>query len=221
MKLRQACCNPDWSLRTPIFQCQLEVFSAVIEELLGGRHKALSSANLSSSADSAWISGWKGIAINISTVQPTAPNENSRLMNSNPARVTSFSSASRLAAWSEPDAADYVIHMTPGGIQPLRTRHPTAPTHWPDTPVTIYRLICKNTIEEKIVKLHQEKRILPEAYSKEPISAPKWALTIYWFDQRNLIRHQHLRWIQRPERENAVAFYPRSIKIIFLKRYAP
>jgi len=27
-------------------------------------------------------------------------------------------------------------------------------------PVTIYRLVCKNTIEEKIVKLHQEKRDL-------------------------------------------------------------
>jgi SNF2 family DNA or RNA helicase len=27
-------------------------------------------------------------------------------------------------------------------------------------PVTIYRLICKDTIEEKIVKLHQEKRDL-------------------------------------------------------------
>ena len=27
-------------------------------------------------------------------------------------------------------------------------------------PVTIYRLVCKGTIEEKIVKLHQEKRDL-------------------------------------------------------------
>ncbi|THB77395.1 MAG: DEAD/DEAH box helicase, partial [Desulfobulbaceae bacterium] len=30
-------------------------------------------------------------------------------------------------------------------------------------PVTIYRLVCKNTIEEKIVKLHQEKRALADS----------------------------------------------------------
>lgn len=36
----------------------------------------------------------------------------------------------------------------------------------PHRPVTIYRLVCKQTIEEKILKLHQHKRDLADSLLK-------------------------------------------------------
>jgi hypothetical protein len=58
-------------------------------------------------------------------------------------------------------AADYVIHMDPWWNPAVEDQasdraHRIGQVH----PVTIYRLVTKNTIEEKIVKLHQEKRQL-------------------------------------------------------------
>ena len=58
-------------------------------------------------------------------------------------------------------AADYVIHMDPWWNPAVEDQasdraHRIGQVH----PVTIYRLVTKNTIEEKIVKLHQEKRHL-------------------------------------------------------------
>jgi SNF2 family DNA or RNA helicase len=58
-------------------------------------------------------------------------------------------------------AADYVIHMDPWWNPAVEDQasdraHRIGQVH----PVTIYRLVTKNTIEEKIVKLHQQKRHL-------------------------------------------------------------
>jgi SNF2 family DNA or RNA helicase len=58
-------------------------------------------------------------------------------------------------------AADYVIHMDPWWNPAVEDQasdraHRIGQIH----PVTIYRLVTKNTIEEKIVKLHQQKRHL-------------------------------------------------------------
>ena len=58
-------------------------------------------------------------------------------------------------------AADYVIHMDPWWNPAVEDQasdraHRIGQKH----PVTIYRLITKHTIEEKIVKLHSEKRDL-------------------------------------------------------------
>jgi len=61
-------------------------------------------------------------------------------------------------------AADYVIHMDPWWNPAVEDQasdraHRIGQKH----PVTIYRLVTKNTIEEKIVQLHQEKRDLAES----------------------------------------------------------
>jgi SNF2 family DNA or RNA helicase len=58
-------------------------------------------------------------------------------------------------------AADYVIHMDPWwnpAVEDLASdrAHRIGQRH----PVTVYRLVAKDTIEEKIVKLHQQKRDL-------------------------------------------------------------
>ncbi|MCU0587472.1 MAG: SWF/SNF helicase family protein [Syntrophobacteraceae bacterium] len=58
-------------------------------------------------------------------------------------------------------AADYVIHMDPWWNPAVEDQasdraHRIGQRH----PVTVYRLVTRHTIEEKIVKLHGEKRDL-------------------------------------------------------------
>jgi SNF2 family DNA or RNA helicase len=58
-------------------------------------------------------------------------------------------------------AADYVIHMDPWWNPAVEDQASDRAYRIGQTrPVTIYRLVCKGTVEEKIVKLHQEKRDL-------------------------------------------------------------
>jgi SNF2 family DNA or RNA helicase len=65
-------------------------------------------------------------------------------------------------------AADYVIHMDPWWNPAVEDQasdraHRIGQVH----PVTIYRLITKNTIEEKIVRLHRDKRELANSLLAE------------------------------------------------------
>jgi SNF2 family DNA or RNA helicase len=61
-------------------------------------------------------------------------------------------------------AADYVIHMDPWWNPALEDQaSDRAHRIGQQRPVTIYRLVTKGTIEEKIVKLHQDKRDLADS----------------------------------------------------------
>lgn len=65
-------------------------------------------------------------------------------------------------------AADYVIHLDPWWNPAVEDQaSDRAHRIGQDKPVTIYRLIMKNTIEEKIVKLHQTKRGLADELLSE------------------------------------------------------
>jgi SNF2 family DNA or RNA helicase len=61
-------------------------------------------------------------------------------------------------------AADYVIHLDPWW-NPAVEAQATDRSHriGQERPVTVYRLICEETIEERIVALHSEKRALADA----------------------------------------------------------
>jgi len=65
-------------------------------------------------------------------------------------------------------AADYVIHLDPWW-NPAVEAQATDRAHriGQDRPVTVYRLITKDTIEESIVALHENKRALAEALLSE------------------------------------------------------
>jgi SNF2 family DNA or RNA helicase len=61
-------------------------------------------------------------------------------------------------------AADYVIHMDPWWNPAVEDQaSDRAHRIGQQRPVTIYRLVAKNTIEEKIVHLHHEKRALADS----------------------------------------------------------
>jgi SNF2 family DNA or RNA helicase len=61
-------------------------------------------------------------------------------------------------------AADYVIHLDPWW-NPAVEAQATDRAHriGQERPVTVYRLITKDTIEESIVQLHQNKQALADA----------------------------------------------------------
>jgi hypothetical protein len=69
-------------------------------------------------------------------------------------------------------AADYVIHLDPWW-NPAVEAQATDRAHriGQERPVTVYRLVTKDTIEERIVELHQEKRAIAEAVLDETASA--------------------------------------------------
>ncbi|HSM82134.1 MAG TPA: helicase-related protein, partial [Nodosilinea sp.] len=61
-------------------------------------------------------------------------------------------------------AADYVIHMDPWWNPAVEDQaSDRAHRIGQLRPVTIYRLVAKNTIEEKIVDLHKQKRDLADS----------------------------------------------------------
>ena len=61
-------------------------------------------------------------------------------------------------------AADYVIHMDPWWNPAVEDQaSDRAHRIGQKRPVTVYRLITENTIEEKIIKLHEDKRDLADS----------------------------------------------------------
>jgi len=164
MKLRRACCNPRLILPdTKIPSTKLEVFSAVIEELLGSRHKALVFSQFTGHL--ALIREYldeKGIIYKY--LDGTTPSRERRR------QVDSFQEGEgdlfliSLKAGGlglNLTAADYVIHMDPWWNPAVEDQAADrAHRIGQKRPVTVYRLVTANTIEEKIVRLHQEKREL-------------------------------------------------------------
>ncbi len=164
MKLRQACCNPRLlDANTTVESSKLKVFASVIEELLSSRHKAL--------VFSQFIGHLKIIreyldaqGISYQYLDGSTSTKQRKI------RVDAFQDGQgdlfliSLKAGGlglNLTAADYVIHMDPWWNPAIEDQASDRAHRIGQTrPVTIYRLVCKNTIEEKIVKLHQEKRDL-------------------------------------------------------------
>ena len=61
-------------------------------------------------------------------------------------------------------AADYVVHMDPWWNPAVEDQASDRAHRIGQTrPVTVYRLVAQDTIEEKIIKLHQQKRDLADS----------------------------------------------------------
>ncbi len=164
MKLRQACCNPRLiAPDTNISSSKLAVFASVVEELLGGRHKALVFSQfighltiLREYLDS------KGIHyryLDGSTSAGKRKQEVDAFQSGDGDLFLISLKAGGLGL--NLTAADYVLHMDPWWNPAIEDQASDRAHRIGQTrPVTIYRLVSQNTIEEKIVKLHQEKRDL-------------------------------------------------------------
>ena len=164
-RLRLACCNPRLVHPEGPASSKMKTFATTLDELRQGRHKVL--------VFSQFVRHLKLIEEHLTESGVSYQ----YLDGSTPARVR----AERIAAFQAGEgdaflislkaggvglnltAADYVIHMDPwwnpaAEDQASDRAHRIGQTR----PVTIYRLVTKDTIEEQIVELHRHKRELAD-----------------------------------------------------------
>ncbi len=164
MKLRQACCNPSLiDKNCSIESSKLKVFASVVDELLASRHKALVFSQFIGHL-SIIRRYLDSIGVSYQYLDGSTSTKQRKI------RVDAFQSGEgdlfliSLKAGGlglNLTAADYVIHMDPWWNPAIEDQASDRAHRIGQTrPVTIYRLVCKHTIEEKIVNLHQEKRDL-------------------------------------------------------------
>ena len=164
MRLRRACCNPRLiSEDIKISSTKLQVFAEVVEELIASRHKALVFSQFTGHlALIRELLDEKGISYKY--LDGTTPaRERQRQVESFQAGEGDLFLISLKAGGLGLNltAADYVIHMDPWWNPAVEDQAADrAHRIGQKRPVTVYRLITSNTIEEKIVRLHQEKRDL-------------------------------------------------------------
>jgi SNF2 family DNA or RNA helicase len=167
MKLRQACCNPaliDPQISIP--SSKLELFGEILEELLENGHKALVFSQFVShlklirkyldqkQIHYQYLDGQTSAKERQSTVDSFQSGEGELFLISLKAGGVGLNLT----------AADYVIHMDPWWNPAVEDQaSDRAHRIGQLRPVTIYRLVAKGTIEEKIVEMHHEKRNLADS----------------------------------------------------------
>ncbi|MFN5515721.1 MAG: DEAD/DEAH box helicase [Cyanobacteriota bacterium] len=167
MRLRRACCNPSLILpESAIPSSKLETFGEIVGELLENRHKALVFSQFVDHLNilRAYLDQRR---IHYQYLDGSTP------MKARQQRVEAFQrgegdvfliSLKAGGTGLNLTAADYVIHMDPWWNPAVEDQaSDRAHRIGQKRPVTIYRLVAKNTIEEKIVDLHHQKRDLADS----------------------------------------------------------
>ncbi len=163
-RLRQAACNPRLILPdTTLGSAKLALFGDIVEELLENRHRALVFSQFVRHLDliREYLDGRKiGYRyLDGSTPQKDRQKEVDAFQAGNGDLFLISLKAGGLGL--NLTAADYVIHMDPWWNPSVEDQaSDRAHRIGQRQPVTVYRLVVKDTIEEKIVKLHHEKREL-------------------------------------------------------------
>jgi SNF2 family DNA or RNA helicase len=171
MRLRRACCNPRLVLpESPIPSSKLEAFAEIVTELRENRHKALVFSQFVGHLE--LIRNYveeQGIPYQYLDGS-TPPAERRERMEAFQSGVGDLFLISLKAGGVGLNltAADYVIHMDPWWNPAVEDQaSDRAHRIGQQRPVTIYRLVTKGTIEEKIVSLHQQKRGLADSLLDE------------------------------------------------------
>ena len=166
MRLRRACCHPRLVLEeSTLTSSKLTAFSSTIDELLENRHKALVFSQfvghlqiLRDELDK------KGISYQYLDGS-TPVGQRKKRVEAFQAGVGDIFLISLKAGGQGLNltAADYVIHMDPWWNPAVEDQaSDRAHRIGQQRPVTIYRLVAKDTIEESIVELHRTKRDLAD-----------------------------------------------------------
>jgi superfamily II DNA or RNA helicase len=166
MRLRRACCHPRLTLPdSDLPSAKLEAFGEIVSELLDNRHKALV---FSQFVDHLRLirAHLDGRGIRYQYLDGSTPEPQRR------AAVAAFQAGEgdlfliSLRAGGTGlnlTAADYVIHMDPWWNPAVEDQaSDRAHRLGQERPVTVYRLVAKDTIEERILKLHAGKRELAD-----------------------------------------------------------
>ena len=166
-KLRLACCHPKlvqdtWSKSS----AKLSVFSRTMEELLAGGHKVLVFsqfvAHLKLIEEQLVAAGISYQYLDGSTPQKARADRIRAFQNGEgDAFLISLKAG---GTGLNLTAADYVIHMDPWWNPAVEDQASDRAHRIGQTrPVTIYRLVAQDTIEEQIVELHRDKRDLADS----------------------------------------------------------
>lgn len=164
MKLRRACCHPSLVMeQSTIESSKLKVFDKLMVELQENNHKCLV---FSQFVGHLQILKQRLMANGISFQYldgATTAQARQKAVNDFQAGVGDVFLISLKAGGSGLNltAADYVVHMDPWWNPAVEDQASDRAHRMGQTrPVTIYRFIAKNTIEDKILSLHQHKRDL-------------------------------------------------------------
>lgn len=166
-RLRRFCCHPKLVMPgSTLPGSKFQAFTAIVEELLENRHKALVFSQFVDhlSIVRTWLDG-QGIAYQyLDGATPAKERQN---------RVNAFQAGDgdifliSLKAGGTGlnlTAADYVIHLDPWWNPAVEDQaSDRAHRMGQQRPVTIYRLVAENSIEEQIVALHSRKRDLADS----------------------------------------------------------
>ena len=167
MKLRRACCNPRLVLpETDIPSAKLDLFAKLVAELRENGHKALV---FSQFVDHLSLIrkhlDQEGITYRYLDGSTPSKERQIQVQEFQAGKGDLFLISLKAGGVGlNLTAADYVIHMDPWWNPAVEDQaSDRAHRIGQKRPVTIYRLVTKNTIEEKIVHLHHEKRALADS----------------------------------------------------------
>lgn len=167
MRLRRACCSPRLVVPdSTIPGAKMEVFGDVVDGLRENRHKALvfsqfvgHLALVREYLDS------RGVSYCYLDGSTPAGKRQEQVDTFQAGGAELFLISLKAGGMGlNLTAADYVIHMDPWWNPAVEDQAGSrAHRMGQDRPVTVYRLIVRNTIEEKIIALHREKRDLADS----------------------------------------------------------
>jgi SNF2 family DNA or RNA helicase len=166
-KLRRSCCNSQLvSSDMALPSSKLEVFGTIVDDLLENNHKALVFSQFVDHLRliREYIEG-RGIPYQYLDGSTPAKERQVRVDAFQRGQGELFLISLKAGGLGlNLTAADYVIHMDPWWNPAVEDQaSDRAHRIGQKRPVTIYRLIAKNTIEEKIVALHSQKRDLADS----------------------------------------------------------
>ncbi len=164
MKLRRACCHPRLVMEeSALCSSKLLAFEELVDELLDNRHKALVFSQFVGHLNLIReLLDKKGIYYHYLDGSTPVP-QRKKAVNLFQAGEGDLFLISLKAGGTGLNltAADYVIHMDPWWNPAVEDQaSDRAHRMGQKRPVTIYRLVAKDTIEDKIVDLHKHKRDL-------------------------------------------------------------
>jgi SNF2 family DNA or RNA helicase len=167
MKLRRCCCNPRLVMpNCGLIGSKLQVFAELVDELRDNHHKALIFSQfvdhlslLREHLDT------QGIPYQYLDGQTPPKKRQERINDFQNGHGDLFLISLKAGGTGlNLTAADYVIHMDPWWNPAVEDQASDRAHRIGQTrPVTIYRLVAQNTIEEKIVQLHHQKRDLADS----------------------------------------------------------
>ena len=165
-RLRQACCNPSLiAPGTEVQSSKLETFLDTVGELMASRHKALVFSQFVSHLEIIRAElDRRGITYRYLDGRTPAGKRKKEIDAFQSGKGDLFLISLRAGGQGlNLTAADYVIHMDPWWNPAVEDQASDRAHRIGQTrPVTIYRLVMKDSIEEKIVDLHATKRGLAD-----------------------------------------------------------